>query len=313
MAGGPVKSSIVQKSGDLSKAPEEGLEEAKTFSEFKAFIRAKERMTKMTRDNIKNITVMMEFDSQTRDLNAEKAELDKEYEGLSPNNKVRGFEIYNTAKANIDATIKELAERKQEVMQPAPAVPDPLSLKPGAEGPPASVENILNIFAPAGFSDEQKAAFLKLKKYASLSPDEAPAWNKELRKAVREIDGEGFWGEGVKTKGGTTQNQAFVKRLLIQKAELGPGLEGGQVDPLATPLIEWLAAGGKRVTLDIERAAKRYYSSKNDEEAFNNIFFKRTKKGELKQRRGKELADALREDLIQREDLEALMRKRERP
>ena len=140
MAGGPVKSSIVEKSGDLSKLPVSQLQEGKDFAGFKAFVRGQERSTKRDLEDVDNITVMKEFDDLTANLNAEKAELDKEYQGLAPNNKVRGFEIYQTARRNIDAAIKALAARKQELTkkeEPAPAKPAPV--EPPEEAEPAPV------------------------------------------------------------------------------------------------------------------------------------------------------------------------------
>jgi hypothetical protein len=138
MAGGPVKSSIVEKSGDLSKLPVSQLQEGKDFAGFKAFVRGQERSTKRDLEDVDNITVMKEFDDLTANLNAEKAELDKEYQGLAPNNKVRGFEIYQTARRNIDAAIKALAARKQQLTkkeEPAPAKPAPVD--PPEEAEPA--------------------------------------------------------------------------------------------------------------------------------------------------------------------------------
>jgi hypothetical protein len=141
MAGGPVKSSIVEKSGELSKLPVSQLQEGKDFAAFKAFVRGQERSTKRDLEDVDNITVMKEFDDLTANLNAEKAELDKEYQGLAPNNKVRGFEIYQTARRNIDAAIKALAARKQELTkkeEPAPAPrPEPVEPEPPEEAEPA--------------------------------------------------------------------------------------------------------------------------------------------------------------------------------
>jgi len=140
MAGGPVKSTIVEKSGDLSKLPAGQVQEGKDFAAFKAFVRGQERLTKRDLQKGGDSTVVKEFDDLTANLNAEKAELDKEFQAMVPNNQVRGFEIYQTAKANIDDAIKALAARKQELTkkEPAPAPrPEPVEPEPPEEAEPA--------------------------------------------------------------------------------------------------------------------------------------------------------------------------------